>query len=301
MFRRIWLSAVLYSSRARSLAILYGAQIISVAPLLLALWLILTYRGSDKILTVFNRIDGNVYPIASALLLLVSAGFCVTGFNLFAYLVGVWREISRSGAQSHGHGWRVASFCGLISILALLVIYGVLFVLTMLGRIRSGEGQPWMTDLLSVGQAIAGISFLVFLAVDIFMYRSQMIRKDELQQRLAIAASEKHPDLDMAIQENENDLSLSRRSIFLIDIPVILLNAFGLLLAGSFRTNENFQRFRDMQFPSHLVLRKLDPVTFQLAIYGLEVGLLAATLVVSQFAFASLLISWKYKDERLKQ
>jgi hypothetical protein len=265
-------------------------QFLLFAPALLALGLIYSYDGQPSwISNVFqrlNRLGGNEYPLGSAVLLLVVAGFLSTFINLLFYFRDVWSEVKSSTGEC-GRRWQFGAVCSLIINLVLLTVFGLLMTLTFFDLSMLNENTGWMPDLLKVARWLALTIFLVFLLGDISLYKAQRARA----RGLTAEAEKAHHD---------NDMSLTRLSMALIDVPSVVLALLVLYLINLLTGHQAFHAYRSSGWPQHVVLMRIPDENFELALYGVEAGILAATLIGSQLVFAVLVARWQLKVAEIR-
>ena len=261
----------------------------SFAPVVAATIVIFGYGNSDNrffvlsstALESLNRIGQNAYPLASAALLLLLAAFMTTLISFCFYLNDFWTEVWRSSEQQRS-GWHRLAFASLIINGALLVAFWVVVFLVILGVRPINDGDGWVPELLTIGRYLAVFVFLLFLFGDVALYRSQSTRLASLQG----ATNER------ARAEHENDMLLVALSIAMIDLPGLVTATFAVALIEVIKRNPAFHLARSMNFPMHAVSVPLSETTFELGLYGLEAGILAATLLTSQVVFSALMTRW---------
>jgi hypothetical protein len=267
----------------------YGAkQSISFAPTLLALTLIYEYKtqGSfvSELFQQFNRIGGNGYPLGSAVLLLVIAGFLSTFINLGFYFWDFWREIT--AGESKKRGWLLFAILSLGVNGMVLFLFILLIAASVYNISRVSDNPSWLIDLLQISRWLAVIIFFFFLVGDFALYRSQKARETDITE-------------DKLKKRHANKMSLSRLSLALIDIPGLILACLLLAVIAMLKSNAAFHMYRMTEWPNHVVMERMTDSVFELAVFGVEAGILAATLIVSQLIFAVLVARWQYLDNRI--
>jgi hypothetical protein len=244
---------------------------------------------SSSIISLFNRIDGNASPIGSAVVLLVLAAFFSTTISLWFYFLDVWREVTRHVGQEGRLSLRLA-FYALFASVILLAWFWLLVTLMLCGVVHI-DGRAVMTDFLVLARWGAALVFFSFLMGDALLYLAQAARRRTFR---PVNCS------DLSVAFHENDMSLSCFSVFVIDMPAVVIAGLTLYLIHELRTNSSFHKYRELAFPTHVVLKDLSGDAFELALYGLEAGILAAALITSQLVFAVLMARWHVQAARIR-
>jgi hypothetical protein len=219
-------------------------------------------------------------------LLLVIAGFISTGVNLVFYFNDIWHEIRVAGKCEAGKGWQLIAVLSLIGNCIVLIMFVGLIAATLWNVAHISENKGWLPDLLQVGRLVAVTVFSCFFIGDLALYRAQAARSKTLTEA-------------KNIEQHQNNMSLSRLSVGLIDAPALILAGLVLYVIALLKNHAAFHQYRSMMWPYHVVMRPIDSDTFELALYGVEAGVLAATLIVSQLIFAVLMARWQIADSRI--
>ena len=256
-----------------------------LAPFALAGYLIITYAGDpDSIIGSFNRIAGNLYPVSSALLVMVIAGFATVLLSLFLYLRSTWAAMREVGHIAAARRSTALGFAILVLVAASVVFLLVLFCLGQADFLEAGPKiSAYLEDLLWFSRWLNIWVFSAFLVVDCLVWWSL----SKYANRFEIRSSAKRRKMV------ENDISFARVSVFVVDLPVLALAVLTVTILHVFEKNPSFHFVRDVKFPNHSVLAPLDPATYRLTLHGIEAGVIAASLLISQLLFLALLARWK--------
>lgn len=280
----------------RGAGLYIARQVVTFAPVLIPLAILATPESdfSSDVLQTLSRLGNFTYAFGSAVLLFVLAGYAVTSINFGFYcydsseeLNTAWKESgpAPTTSEKRARRYRLAFSLSLIVNFAALLVFWLLVGLTL--------GDLMHLDLLAIGRVVAVVVFLLFALGDAALCKAQSERRTVVEKSTAVQIRQR----ELALLDN--DVSLSGLSVFLIDIPALAVAILALISIHFMHVNPGYTKFYDY-FGPHLVPRSLSHETFELAIYGLEAGILATTLLSTQLIFAFLMARWRLRAAEIE-
>lgn len=260
-------------------------------PFVVAAIVIATYRGDpNSLIGSFNRISDNLYPVSSALLALVIAGFATVLLSLVPYLrsaLQTKREVEKLGTAQ----WTAKVAIGILFFLvAILIILLGVFALAYVEVIEAGPRlSEALEEILTFSRWLNVGIFSGFLAVDLLLWHTltRYIRLFEVRSNI------------VKRRTVQNDLSLAKASVFLVDVPILALAVLTIVVLRVFQSNASFHTMRNLSFINHTVLVPIQKQTYILMLHGIESGILAASLLISQILFLALIARWQRVNQEV--
>jgi hypothetical protein len=252
----------------------------------------LTYlEDVDLVSSLFN-IAGNIFFINNFLLILISLSFYTIFISILLYTIDLWSDIFRY----KGDALKISVLHIFIFILIILLMIGIvmyigLIIGTVADKIILKADFVNFNGILLINKWITLITFIVFLIADLTIFVTQkIIIKD-------IEGNKIHFDNDeiknKTIKKAKNVAKFSLLSIFLINLPMIVVAIYTLIITNHIEMTEAFQFFYDKDLDLTI---KMTKENFGLFIGGLETGIIIASILLSQLIFAVLKINWEFEE-----
>jgi hypothetical protein len=255
-----------------------------IAPLLLALLALISVGYHWLDVSILQNINGNKYLSNNVLILFIFVSYFIVGLSLALYVKDIFNVVSdyKGGnvLVKKKNGWA----------LVLLFLAGVL-VLIYIAVIIVGVVTGWkpitFRIIIEANKFVTIACFAIFVAVDLLIISSKAIEKSELD-----VLADNAEKINRVFHSN-NDMDLSWWSTFLISFPTIFITAmvWGLLhfISGH---PDSFQVIHDAALSIDVSKVEIDWYLFY---DGIETGLIAASVILSQIIFAVLKLRYHYR------
>lgn len=227
----------------------------------------------------FNFHDLSSYHINSIFIIFVLIGLVPILINLGFYLLDTYELVfNYKGNNKKIKVINKISFFGImiLGVIISLFIYAIfqknLAFLTIVERNR------WIS--LSI--------FGVFLIIDLFTWWSEIIEKKE--------------ETDLTKKEiHDKNVSFSKHSTFLINIPTFSIILLSLFFVHKLETLNYYFQFTDnMNFLVDIHINEKKDI-IELFIIGIETGIIMTSIVFSQIIFYFIKTKWSYEVFMLTQ
>jgi hypothetical protein len=252
----------------------------------------LTYvEDFDLVKSLFN-IPENIFVVNNFLLILVALSFYTIFISILFYIIDLWSDIFRY----KGDALKISVLHIFIFILILLLMIGIVIYIGLIIGIVTDKlivkaDFVNFNGILLINKWITLITFMVFLIADLTIFATQkIIIKD-------IEGNKIHFDNDeiknKTIKKAKNVEKFSLLSVFLINLPMIIVAIYTLIITNHIEMTEAFHFFYDKDLD---LTTKMIKDYFGLFIGGLETGIIIASILLSQLIFAVLKINWEYEE-----
>lgn len=268
-------------------------------PLVGAVISVLRYGSGSDLLVFFNRIEGNEYPINNILLSAIISGFLVIFIGLIFYFNGVYDDISNYTGQNNNiknlNKW---CFYLLGSVLIIFVIYILFLWISTLQDISQGSKLFNLHNLIFFNKILSVTVFLIFFITDLLIKKSQEFQLQE--NTLALKNDPTDNVLIKKIEHNKNHIRLSKDATWLINIPTLLLTVSIILFIEQISQRTRFKNCIDQGFHCVEIPNQLSDKLFALFLNGLETGVIASGIIISQVIFIVLKTRWKLRSIQIE-
>jgi hypothetical protein len=260
------------------------------APLIFIVFILISasfYSEWIGIFNNFNNIEGNEFVLNNLLLLFIGLSYFTVIYFLFFF--GVSTLIA--AIKYKGDNKTVQVFYG-ISILLLIIAFFIICGLVGIVLLQIYTKFTYWTfeDTIKNNHYITLIVFIIFFFLDLQLYFISQIR----------SKTETEPTKK---QKLLSEMNLSKESIWLIDIPMILISLFVIFLSHSISTNGIFNNLFDSRYSIQYQITDESPFKFVITSFtnGFETGMLIASIIFSQIIYTVLQIYHQYKDSTQTQ
>lgn len=277
--------------REKWVALIVRAVVLA-SPVLAALYLISVYSVNDSVYLMRFGSPGEIlYAVNGAAVLLTLSSFFVVTISLSWYIWNLFHEIFGLPVTSRLiRSLNLISFFCLILLLLALVLLVFAFVITASGG--NVPGQQDLHQFSSLSRLFAIIVFGAFLLVDACLLVSQSAQ-------IRLLRSSRVPMWRREILRKINGQRFGALSILLINIPMLCLAILAEWLNRQISSNSGYRVFFDFDgnfsTPFPVVTRE----TQYLFTNGLDAGIVAATVLLSQMVFFVLQTRWDYREYKL--
>jgi hypothetical protein len=238
-------------------------------------------------------IPGSIYLTNNVLLLFILVGYAIVFFGLVLYFI----TILKLAHEYRGANQEVsrASFDAMVSALAaaLIAIIIVFIFVSYIAGTFLGAANMQFRLIVEANKFITLICFLLFTAIDLLIVKSMSL---ELKEFRASKVSDVAQYPNKRRLKSENIISFSLSSTLLINLPIIAMTILVWWLIHFVTTHPaSFEAIHDSIFNINVPVptRRID---WYLFLDGIETGMIAASVMVSQIIFLILKIRFQYRE-----